>query len=237
MILAPLLLAAACVAVEGERILISDLAKTVPAFRAAPGEEALGFAPAPGARRILFPREIERLAVRYGVETVPGAGACFELAAAPLSEARVSDALGRIFEGAGVSWKLVEFSRYPVPPGEIEFAAPPAPPGTRPVLVRGRIRYGEGRSYPVWARVEIARPPREVERGDTVAVEVSSGAALLKFEARAESGGRLGETVTLRNPASNKSFPARVAGQGKVTVDAKQNPGSVARSGVRADGR
>jgi hypothetical protein len=55
-----------------------------------------------------------------------------------------------------------------------------------------------------------------------VAVEVRSGAALLKFEAAAESGGKAGELVAMRNPANGARFRARVVAKGKVLLDATQ---------------
>jgi flagella basal body P-ring formation protein FlgA len=59
---------------------------------------------------------------------------------------------------------------------------------------------------------------REVNRGEAVEVDVDAGLAHLKFEGRAESGGALGETITVRNAKSGKTFTARVTGKGKVEV-------------------
>jgi flagella basal body P-ring formation protein FlgA len=59
---------------------------------------------------------------------------------------------------------------------------------------------------------------REVNRGEAVEVEVDAGLAHLKFDGRAESGGALGEVVTVRNAKSGKIFAARVVGKGKVEV-------------------
>ena len=60
--------------------------------------------------------------------------------------------------------------------------------------------------------------PKEVERGDTVQVEVHSGAALLKLEGRAESAGRHGDPIKVHTLASGKSISARVAGKDRVVV-------------------
>lgn len=57
-----------------------------------------------------------------------------------------------------------------------------------------------------------------VDRGERVSVEVSSGAARLAFEAMAESGGRVGSVVLVRNPANGHVFQAKVAEKGKVVV-------------------
>ena len=59
---------------------------------------------------------------------------------------------------------------------------------------------------------------RAVNRGEAVEVEVDAGPAHLKFEGRAESGGVMGEIVTIRNAKSGKTFAARVVGKGKVEV-------------------
>lgn len=236
MLLPPLILAAACLAIDGEKILLSDLARAIPAFSAAPPGEAIGLAPTPGVRRLIGPAEIGKAAARYGVELPPQpTTVCFERSAEPLTEERVTEELRKAL--AGENWTLVDFSHYPVPRGEIDFLVPPRLAGNVPVILRGRIRYGDNHSFPCWARVKIAKPPREVERGDMVAVEVTSGGALVKFEARAESGGALGETVVLRNPATKICFSALVAGKGKVTLDAKQDATTTARGSRREPGR
>jgi flagella basal body P-ring formation protein FlgA len=67
-------------------------------------------------------------------------------------------------------------------------------------------------------RPELIARPNDVSRGDLVEVEVRSGAARLVLTARAESSGRGGETITVRNLESNKLFSAQVAGKGKAIV-------------------
>lgn len=63
----------------------------------------------------------------------------------------------------------------------------------------------------------LARP-REVKAGDAVAVEVSTGAAKLTLQAKAETAGRRGERITLRNLASGKRFQGIISGPGTVEV-------------------
>jgi len=67
--------------------------------------------------------------------------------------------------------------------------------------------------------VQLTTPP-DVKRGELVEVEVRSGSARLALTAKAESNGRVGETVAIRNPSSNRVFQARVSGQGKAVLDA-----------------
>jgi len=64
----------------------------------------------------------------------------------------------------------------------------------------------------------LLRQPLDVARGDKVAVEVSEGGALLALEAQAETGGRSGDIVFLKNPETGRRFQARVEGKGKVVI-------------------
>jgi flagella basal body P-ring formation protein FlgA len=61
--------------------------------------------------------------------------------------------------------------------------------------------------------------PNVVERGQTVAVEVHSGGAVLKLEATAETAGHRGDTIPVRNVTSGKVFRARVEGKGLVILE------------------
>ncbi len=232
-----LLAAAACVLVDGDRILMADLAKSMPAFSAAPGTEPIGLAPAPRVRRTFFWRELDRLGKAHGIEVPAGAAACFEGASETLTEARVMEALKRAPHDSQATVTVLEFSRYPLPHGELEFGPPPSTGGPQPIIWRGRLNYGVHRSVVVWARVKLEAPPREVERGDAVAVEVRSGSALLKFDGAAESGGKAGDVVSVRNPANGARFRARVVAKGKVLVDATQVLRGPARDGRGDTGR
>ena len=58
----------------------------------------------------------------------------------------------------------------------------------------------------------------QVERGETVEVTVLSGAAHLELEAIAETSGRRGDVISLRNPRSEKTFRARIDGKGRALL-------------------
>jgi hypothetical protein len=64
----------------------------------------------------------------------------------------------------------------------------------------------------------LAAPP-VVKRGDKVAVSVTTGSVLVTFESEAESSGRVGDTVIVRNPTNGNRFVAQVQNAGKVTVN------------------
>lgn len=61
--------------------------------------------------------------------------------------------------------------------------------------------------------------PNDVNRGDVVHIEVRSGAARLAFTGHALTGGRSGDTISVRNPDSNRTFQARVTGKGTAIVE------------------
>jgi flagella basal body P-ring formation protein FlgA len=66
----------------------------------------------------------------------------------------------------------------------------------------------------------------DVNRGDTVEIEVRCGAAHLAFTGQAMSAGRIGDIIAVRNPDSQKIFQARVSGKDKAIVQASGTKGS-----------
>jgi flagella basal body P-ring formation protein FlgA len=68
-------------------------------------------------------------------------------------------------------------------------------------------------------RAEWTEATTDVARGETVKVEVRSGAALLAFDGLAQACGNAGQTVAVVNPQTRKRFQARVDGPGRVSVN------------------
>ncbi|MGA3095453.1 MAG: flagellar basal body P-ring formation chaperone FlgA [Bryobacteraceae bacterium] len=66
----------------------------------------------------------------------------------------------------------------------------------------------------------------DVSRGEMVDVEVRSGAARLLLTGKAESSGRSGDMIAIRNMTSNKLFQARITGKGKALLDAGRAHGN-----------
>ena len=69
-------------------------------------------------------------------------------------------------------------------------------------------------------RSDSLADPKDVNRGDLIQVEVRSGGTRLAFIGRAESAGREGDSIPVRNPDSNKLFQALVTGKGTALVQA-----------------
>lgn len=148
-----------CRPVRGERIMAEDLAAAVPAFAAAPGR-VVAPAPLAGSERRFERAEMERVARRLGLAVTAAQSAqwpesvCFAYALAPLTEDRLRQALAKT-EPALAEGEIVDFSRFPVPEGPIEFLAATGTPDRRDGsrLLRGGVAYAVGRKQPVWVRV------------------------------------------------------------------------------------
>jgi flagella basal body P-ring formation protein FlgA len=59
----------------------------------------------------------------------------------------------------------------------------------------------------------------DVERGDRVSVEVKVGGAILDFDATAESAGRAGDSILVKNPDNGRTFLAVVQDKRHVLVE------------------
>ncbi|MBI2679527.1 MAG: flagellar basal body P-ring formation protein FlgA [Candidatus Solibacter usitatus] len=279
-----------CTTVAGDRITAGDLARAVPGFSSLAPDTPVGYAPVPGARRIYRAAEVDRLAVRYKVPVASSNEICFERVMEQLQPDRVVNAMRHALNNLEARIEVLELSRYPVPPGEIQFSRSTLPPAAdAPVIWRGFVRYGGERRFAIWARVRILvraqkivavenltagsriearqvrleecdvfpsqvgkeemdgivgkiarRPisagspitatlleePKDVERGQMVEVEVRSGAARLKLEGRAQSAGRTGDAIRVRNLSTGKSFSAHVSAKGQVVLSATTAAGA-----------
>jgi len=213
---------AGCIAVEGEQVTAKDLAAADPWFARADPNLEIGLAPLAGVTRVIKRREL--LALARSTEGVGMSDSisdiCVERASQPLTARQLQPVLDAALDGTPVT--ILEFSHYPIPHGTMEFArANLTPTG----LWKGRVTYGNNHSVPIWVKVGMGSgsaakgKSREVERGAKVSVEVTSGSARLVFEAVAETAGRQGEWVLIRNPGNGHLFQAKVFGDGKVVIN------------------
>lgn len=278
-----------CATVEGDHIFARDFTAVLPAFSSLPAETPIALAPGPGARRVFHPMDLLALAKRYSLAIDTSEDICFEWRMGELDRDRVLEAMRAALPFPNLKLEIVETSRYPIPPGRIEFrreslGSPASTSGRTPVQWRGNVIYGKDQRFGVWARVlvsasmprivasgaikrgdliradqlrveaveafpafgDLARTPDKVigraplrdladgaeihlnqltsppdiSRGEIVDVEVRSGATRLALTGKAESAGRNGERIAIRNLSSNRVFQARVSGKGKAVVEA-----------------
>ncbi|MGA2599396.1 MAG: flagellar basal body P-ring formation chaperone FlgA [Bryobacteraceae bacterium] len=172
--------AAPCAIVDGDRILASDIAPHVPLFAELDPNLVAGYAPAPGSHRTFSGGQLRAIAERSGVASdgiLPGV--CFERALAMLTPERIQQAMIATLKTSTAKISIVEFSRLPVPSGELEFPRaglkiPAGPHREDPALWRGTVRYSPQHTVAVWARVRI-----EEERPVVVALrELRAGVVI-----------------------------------------------------------
>jgi flagella basal body P-ring formation protein FlgA len=136
-------------------------------FGALPPDTELGYSPVPGARRVLRPNDLARLGARFGLDVTADAEVCFEWPLEPLNPAAVRSAMEEALAMPQAEIEVVEVSNFPVPSGEIRFDTtslqkPPHGRPDTPLMWRGRIEYGGGREFDIWARVRISMPMTRV---------------------------------------------------------------------------
>ena len=71
---------------------------------------------------------------------------------------------------------------------------------------------------PVWR--DSIDPPMDITKGDRVTVTVNSGLATISIDAEAETSGRRGDPIALKNPESGKVFRARIDAPGEAVQEA-----------------
>jgi hypothetical protein len=215
---------AGCESVHGDRITAKDFAHAVPEFSALPESVSLGFAPLPGAHRGFTGADIQRIATQFGVKTDFHDSVCFEWPMQRLERADVLKAMRQALGQEGI--QLDDFSLFPAPPGQIVFPLSGLnrqAHGTS--FWRGYVEYSADKRFNLWAKVRLdgevaAGTKADVVGGTRVTVLVRNGAAEVKLEAQAITSGSKGQTVTIRNPRSGRSFAAEVTGKDSVLVEA-----------------
>src|SRR5262245_18410635 len=113
--------APACHPVAGERILAGDLAAASAAFSAIPADTPFAFAPPLRATRVYLVGELERIAARYQLTLDHPEDICFERAAQLLRPEQLVAAMRNVPGFAAAQIEIVEFTRSPVPKGELRF--------------------------------------------------------------------------------------------------------------------
>ena len=72
---------------------------------------------------------------------------------------------------------------------------------------------------PIYQALVVHKP--DVEAGKNVDLKVVSGGAQLRFQAKAATSGRRGDSVAVTNPVNGKRIEGKVMGQGSVEVHVK----------------
>jgi flagella basal body P-ring formation protein FlgA len=297
---------AQCVEVSGDRVRAGDLAGTLSAFASLPPETEIAISPMPG-----ITRKIEAATLSRALGTTVAADVCVKRATRFLTADEITTALRKALQDDEAKLSVLDYSRASIPEGQIDFprsglSISSHAPSNAPVIWRGRVQYGNGRSAAVWAKVRISKPARVVvarrtlssgqvlstadveereidyysltpppicdsgklagfetareiraetviqpwmlrakraiKKGDLLRVSVNASGAQLRFEAKAEFEGRVGDRILVRNPLNGRLVTAVIRGEGIAEIDLDRanhvkDPGSSSRVSPHVDER
>lgn len=146
------ILLAGCLVIgsTAEKITTGDLAPAFPGLESVPPDVPLGLAPAPSVVRNFRLPELRGIASRFSLPA-PSTEICVERAMTAAGPAIFLTAMQKSLPGATI--EILEYSRRPIPAGEIQFPISGLRRGSAGSLWTGYASYGAGRRYPVWARV------------------------------------------------------------------------------------
>jgi flagella basal body P-ring formation protein FlgA len=168
---------AECVAVTGTRIFAGDLAKADRQYSLLPAGIVVGFAPAPGTRRVIAATELTRFARANGLTVNQAADVCFEF---PVNQITRDEAAAAMRQSLPVnaSIEIVTLSANGVPAGELRFP----PDGLSSQHWRGYVRYAGNLRVPVWADVTLSVPVTSVVATRDLPADVALDAGAVRAE-------------------------------------------------------
>jgi flagella basal body P-ring formation protein FlgA len=186
-VLSAVMATAACLHAEGNRILGRDLTAADSRFAALPATLTIGFAPAPGTKRVFSLTELQRIARANGMSVEGLTEICFELAMHPLKTEDAVTAM-RSALPADAALRIVELPVTEVPLGQIEFPItrlePPLESNHGVQLWRGDVVYAETRRVSIWARVEVTSQYNAVVATRNLPADTPIDAGSLRLETR-----------------------------------------------------
>jgi flagella basal body P-ring formation protein FlgA len=185
-----------CLPIQDDRIFARDVAAAVPVFAGVAADFALGYAPAPGTRRVFRGDALSRLARNQGVsaemtEALPDV--CFERAMATLTSEEVLKAMydawgtGNV-TGSDIRMELRSFSPQIAPQGKIVFPRtglqlPTSSDPQAETVWRGYVLYGNNRRFGISARARITTTTTRV----VAVANLAAGEAVREDQVRLES--------------------------------------------------
>ena len=177
-----------CYPVQDDRILARDVTAAIPAFAGVPADFALGYAPAPGTRRVFKGAALERLALNQGVTLESAPDVCFERAMATLKAREILEALRTAWNGSDVNMELRSWSPQIAPQGKVVFPRtglqmPAVSDPQAEVVWRGYVIYGNNRRFGISARARITTSATRV----VAVTDLSAGETVREDQVRLET--------------------------------------------------
>lgn len=177
-----------CYPIQDDQIYARDVAAAIPGFAGVPADFALGYAPAPGTRRVFKAAVLERLALNQGVSLESASDVCFERAMATLEASQILEALRSAWNGSDVNMELRSWSPQIAPQGKVVFPRtglqlPSASDPQAEVVWRGYVMYGNNRRFGISARARITTSVTRV----VAVADLSAGETVREDQVRLET--------------------------------------------------
>jgi flagella basal body P-ring formation protein FlgA len=177
-----------CFPVQDDRIFARDVAAAIPGFAGVPADFALGYAPAPGTRRVFKGAALERLALNQGVTLESSPDVCFERAMATLEAREILEALRTAWNGPDVNIELRSWSPQIAPQGKVVFPRtglqmPAVSDPQAEVVWRGYVMYGNNRRFGISARARITTSATRV----VAVADLAAGETVREDQVRLET--------------------------------------------------
>jgi flagella basal body P-ring formation protein FlgA len=177
----------ACLAISpgSDRILIRDLAGAFPGLESVAPDLAVALAPAPGVERVFRLPELRRLAARFNLPVSPASEVCVARPVSPPDPALFLAAMRKELPQAAI--EIEDYSRQPLPAGDLTFPAASLRHAPRETLWIGYVRYAGDRRFTVWARIKLSIAVERVVAAADLAPNRPIDATQLRLETRDES--------------------------------------------------
>jgi flagella basal body P-ring formation protein FlgA len=177
-----------CLPVQEDRIFARDVAAAVPAFSSVAADFVLGYAPAPGTRRVFKGVALQKLALNQGVTVESAADVCFTRATATLESGAILEAMRSAWSAPDVRMELRSFSPQIAPQGKVVFPRtglqlPAVADPQAEVVWRGYVLYGNNRRFSISARARITTTTTRV----IALADLAVGEAVRDDQVRLES--------------------------------------------------
>ena len=203
---------AGCLAVQAgsDHILAGDLAAAFPAWGGIAPTTSLALAPAPGVQRVLHLVELRVMAARWNVTPPPDKEICFTRPVTAPDPVRLLAAMQKQLPGARI--EVLDFSRQPVPEGELEFpigGLRQAPGGG---YWNGYVTYAGNRRFVLWAKVKVLATAPRVIAVESLQPGHAVDAAQLRLEMRDEFPGAGSFAASIEQAAGRVPRRAIAAG-------------------------
>src|SRR4051794_18233900 len=149
--------AVVCHPIDNDRIYGRDLAAVDAVFQVLPPDLEVALAPVPGQQRIFRSEELARIGRAHGIDAASRQPICFAWELKAPGRVDFLAAMNETLANRNAAIEIVDQSNTPLPHGKLSFPLSGLSGSSDgPVVWRGSLIYGKGRTLLTWVRVRIS---------------------------------------------------------------------------------